>query len=113
SQQSASEQFAVVFIKIGAKDDGDNEVHNRKCPTLPEMQRAGDKKHNGQRDLCHHTPTDEARQKIFSGLIFQCLKNATLNRVANQFPPRRGWGIFGLGFYKDGAPTALENLNLI
>jgi hypothetical protein len=23
-------------------------------------------------------------------------------------PPRRGWGIFGLGFYKDGAPTALE-----
>jgi hypothetical protein len=22
-------------------------------------------------------------------------------------PPRRGWGIFGLGFYKDGAPTAL------
>jgi hypothetical protein len=24
-------------------------------------------------------------------------------------PPRRGWGIFGLGFYKDGAPTALGN----
>jgi hypothetical protein len=22
-------------------------------------------------------------------------------------PLRRGWGIFGLGFYKDGAPTAL------
>jgi len=22
-------------------------------------------------------------------------------------PPRRGWGIFGLGFYKDVAPTAL------
>jgi hypothetical protein len=21
-------------------------------------------------------------------------------------PPRRGWGIFGLGFYKDVAPTA-------
>jgi hypothetical protein len=25
-------------------------------------------------------------------------------------PPRRGWGIFGLGFYKDGAPTALGKL---
>jgi hypothetical protein len=24
-------------------------------------------------------------------------------------PPRRGWGIFGLGFYKDVAPTVLEN----
>jgi hypothetical protein len=24
-------------------------------------------------------------------------------------PPRRGWGIFGLGFYKDVAPTALGN----
>jgi len=24
-------------------------------------------------------------------------------------PPRRGWGIFGLGFYKDGAPTGLGN----
>jgi len=23
-------------------------------------------------------------------------------------PPRRGWGIFGLGFYKDGAPTVLR-----
>jgi len=23
-------------------------------------------------------------------------------------PPRRGWGIFGLGCYKDDAPTALE-----
>jgi hypothetical protein len=22
-------------------------------------------------------------------------------------PPRRGWGIFGLGFYNDVAPTAL------
>jgi hypothetical protein len=22
-------------------------------------------------------------------------------------PPRRGWGIFGLGFYKDVAPTVL------
>jgi hypothetical protein len=26
-------------------------------------------------------------------------------------PPRRGWGIFGLGFYKDVAPTALEKFN--
>jgi len=24
-------------------------------------------------------------------------------------PPRWGWGIFGLGFYKDVAPTALGN----
>jgi hypothetical protein len=24
-------------------------------------------------------------------------------------PPRRDWGIFGLGFYKDVAPTALAN----
>jgi hypothetical protein len=24
-----------------------------------------------------------------------------------KMPPRRGWGIFGLGFYKDVAPTAL------
>jgi hypothetical protein len=24
-----------------------------------------------------------------------------------KLPPRRGWGIFGLGFYKDVAPTAL------
>jgi hypothetical protein len=24
-------------------------------------------------------------------------------------PPRRGWLIFGLGFYKDVAPTALGN----
>ena len=23
-------------------------------------------------------------------------------------PPQRGWGIFGLGFYKDVPPTALE-----
>jgi hypothetical protein len=27
-------------------------------------------------------------------------------------PPRRGWGIFGLGFYKDGAPTALGNFDV-
>ena len=26
-------------------------------------------------------------------------------------PPRRGWGIFGLGFYKDFAPTALGKPN--
>src|ERR1039458_1521267 len=26
-----------------------------------------------------------------------------------KMPPRRGWGIFGLGFYKDVAPTALGN----
>jgi hypothetical protein len=26
-------------------------------------------------------------------------------------PPRRGWGIFGLGFYKDVAPTALGNFS--
>ncbi|HZL13407.1 MAG TPA: hypothetical protein VFC85_04630 [Verrucomicrobiae bacterium] len=25
-------------------------------------------------------------------------------------PPRRGWGIFGLGFYKDVAPTALGKM---
>jgi hypothetical protein len=29
-------------------------------------------------------------------------------------PPRRGWGIFGLGFYKDVAPTALgKQISLI
>jgi hypothetical protein len=27
-------------------------------------------------------------------------------------PPRRGWGIFGLGFYKDGAPTTLGNFDV-
>jgi hypothetical protein len=26
-------------------------------------------------------------------------------------PPRRGWGIFGLDFYKDVAPTALGNFD--
>jgi hypothetical protein len=25
-------------------------------------------------------------------------------------PPRRGWGIFGLGFYKEVAPTALGKI---
>jgi hypothetical protein len=25
-------------------------------------------------------------------------------------PPRRGWKIFGLGFYKDVAPMALEKM---
>jgi hypothetical protein len=25
-------------------------------------------------------------------------------------PPRRGWGIFGLGFYKDVAPMALGKM---
>ena len=25
-------------------------------------------------------------------------------------PPRWGWGIFGLGFYKDGAPMALGKM---
>jgi hypothetical protein len=27
----------------------------------------------------------------------------------NQMKAGRGWGIFGLGFYKDVAPTALGN----
>jgi hypothetical protein len=30
-----------------------------------------------------------------------------LGYFQRMMPPRRGWGIFGLGFYKDGAPTAL------
>ena len=28
-------------------------------------------------------------------------------------PPRQDWGIFGLGFYKDGAPTALGKCSFI
>jgi hypothetical protein len=28
-------------------------------------------------------------------------------------PPRRGWGIFGLGFYEDVAPTALRKMDAI
>jgi len=28
-------------------------------------------------------------------------------------PPQRGWGIFGLGFYKDVAPTALGKFNFM
>jgi hypothetical protein len=31
------------------------------------------------------------------------------NLLAKNMPPRRGWGIFGLGFYKDVAPTALKH----
>jgi hypothetical protein len=30
--------------------------------------------------------------------------------TGRMMPPRRGWGIFGLGFYKDVAPTALANV---
>jgi hypothetical protein len=37
------------------------------------------------------------------GLVV-CAKASGKGRM---MPPRRGWGIFGLGFYKDVAPTAL------
>jgi hypothetical protein len=33
-----------------------------------------------------------------------------LGYFQTQMPPRRDWGIFGLGFYKDGAPAALETI---
>jgi hypothetical protein len=34
------------------------------------------------------------------------------NLPGENMPPRRGWGIFGLGFYKDVAPTALGKSKL-
>ena len=76
AQQPPGEELGITFIKIGAKEKQDGEVHGHKRPALPEFQRAGDEQKNHQRDLLDQTPADQSRQEIFGWRIFQSPKIA-------------------------------------
>ena len=77
AQQPAREQFAIVFVKVGAENNRDDEVHAEERPALPVMPRAGNKQQNDQRCLLNQCPANQSRQEIFGRLIFQSPEIAT------------------------------------
>jgi hypothetical protein len=79
AQQPAREQFAVVFVKVGAENHRDDEVHAQERPALQVLPRARLKQQKDQHCLLDDHPANQSRQEIFGRLSFQWAEAAMFN----------------------------------